>query len=188
MALTPAEKQRQYRERQKAKKEQERMEARGNIKEHVRKAPTPDQTWSIPTAPFTGFLKTDPEAQFFMSFMAETLGSFGANLNPPLGEGGDPQWHEYDWHTPNREELGRAERIAGGFLDIGCQLYEIINAYKLREIDKAIAELEASTPSTPEEHKQALARAVQLNKIRAQLNKKERRTIPAITVKGEDDL
>jgi hypothetical protein len=77
-----------------------------------------------------------------------------------------------------RGSIGHAEKAVSFLLDAATQLAAYINDYKKQEIDRAIADLEASGLSDPATRKQALAEIVRLTKMREQLNKGHRRTLP----------
>jgi hypothetical protein len=95
----------------------------------------------------------------------------------------DPEWKEED--GPNRGSIGRAERIVGLLLDAASALAGQINQYKTDEINARIAELEKADLSDPDVRKQALADIVTLTKIRDQLQKQVRWTLPQWKVRGD---
>lgn len=180
MALTPAEKQKRYRERR---------------KERAKSAP--DLT-PIKQDAFAALFKTIEEwpaakrlpddlgeIAHQLSFLGETLASIGYAL-PDFSKEYDPEWHEFGgWGTPDRGALGKAERMVGAFIDSAQALAEIINTFKLREIEAAKAEIAARDLSTPEAKRQAIADGVRLDKIERRLRKEYRRSFPAIDVKEE---
>ncbi|TCT12674.1 hypothetical protein EDC22_102359 [Tepidamorphus gemmatus] len=176
MALSPAEKQRRYRERQKVKMAEQAKQAR-----HVA-----DDTAPFLAVTFADFLRQDGEAQAnALPFIQETLGSVGLDSTDWEADE-DPEWHEYQWDgTTDRGLLGKAERMVGAFLDSARALSELINRYKLQEIDRALAEIERADLSDPEAKKQALADVVRLNALRKRLHKEVRYSFPATVVKGE---
>jgi hypothetical protein len=73
----------------------------------------------------------------------------------------------------------------GAFIDCARSLAEIINAFKLREIEAAKAEIAARDLTTPEAKRQALADAARLDRIERRLRKEVRHSFPAIDVKEE---
>ena len=96
----------------------------------------------------------------------------------------DPD-HDPQTDGPYRGSIGRAERMVGMFLDVASGLASTINDYKRREIDRAIANLEASDMTDPVGKKKALNEIVRLNKLRDQLDKQVRWTIPQWRLKGD---
>lgn len=163
MALTAAE--RQQRRRQ-------------NLKEARKTAP--DISAQFLSSSFSQFLEQEGLG---LSFIGETLDSVGLDTNTPLDADVDAGWRE-DWGTPNRGSLGRAERMVDGLIDIARTLAELINEFKVREIDAAIAKLESAKPTSKAAHKQALDDAVRLHAIRASLSKQVRHAFHQHTVKG----
>lgn len=114
------------------------------------------------------------------------LDAAGIVVNTPLDIDDDPYWQEASG-TPNRGAIGRAERMVDALVDSAKALAELINTYKLREIDRAIAELKARKPKTKAEHEKALADAVRLNAIRTELGKQVRHSFHQTAVKGDLD-
>jgi hypothetical protein len=161
--MTPAEKQKQYRQRlrQKAKTE-------------------PDLSASFPSSRFVSFLKgADIEQQ--LSFVDETLDSVGLRLDVPLSNDVDPEWRE-EWGTPNRGALGRSERMVDALIDVAKVLAELINTYKVRETETALAKLQSRRAGS---NQKLIADAVRLNAIRVRLSKQVRHSFHETTVKGE---
>lgn len=180
MALTPAEKQKRYRDRKKA---------------HAEKAA--DLTPVRPKAFATMIAEIDKwpadkrltddrsEIALALSFTNETLASVGFDV-PDFGKDDDPEWREFGgWNTPYRGSLGKAERMVGALVDSARSLAEIINAFKLREIEAAKTEIAARDLSTPEAKRQALADAARLDRIERRLRREVRHSFPAIDVKEE---
>lgn len=166
MALSPAERQRRHRERL---KEKERLAAdlvdrfvRGKFSEYLESRDCINSTREID----------------------ENLASVGMAPRVPLTVDDDPEWHEHDWHVPYRGSLGRAERMVGAMIDSAKVLAGLINGFKLREIDAAIAALEAAVPADAAARRQALADAVELQAIRARLLREVRHPFAQIHVKG----
>ena len=159
MALTPAEHQRRYRERLKAKKQA-----------------APDLSANVAKRSFVDFLKEDEEARFVLNFMGETLGSVGLDyLDFERDE--DPEW-DPDWGVPNTGALGKATRMVDAFIDCADHFADVINKFKLAEVDAAIAALQSGDKSS-------LAEAVRLSRVKARLQKEIRRSFKPVTVKGE---
>jgi len=81
--------------------------------------------------------------------------------------------------------LGKAEFVIATLLDAAVELAQWVNDYKLSEINARIEELEQADLSDPAAKKQALANIVTLTKIRDELSKSVRWTLPQWKVKGE---
>lgn len=80
--------------------------------------------------------------------------------------------------------LDRVTALAEVMMDNAREYCELINEYKLTEIDARIKEIEQADLSDPTVRKQALADVVKLNRIRARLDKEFRRSFREIDVKG----
>jgi hypothetical protein len=167
MALTPAQKQKRYRERLKARE---------------KKAPE---------------LTTDFLKQPFNEYLASTHGwedvwypldwaGIGPDALPAFDSDDDPE-HDPEADGPYRGSIGRAERLVGAFLDAATGLATIINRYKREQIEAAIARLEATDVADRRKRKQAIADIVRLNKIRDRLDKQVRWPLPEWKVKGSDE-
>lgn len=159
MVLTPAEKQRRYRERLKS-----------------RERSAPDLSADAVTRSFSQFIAEDGEAQFVMSFMDETLASIGLQ-RLDLQKDEDPEW-DPNWGTPNTGSLGKATRAVDAFIDCAAHLAEVINRFKLAEVDTALASLKTR-------NKNSLAEAVRLTRVKERLQREIRRSFKPTTVKGE---
>lgn len=170
MALSPAEKQRRYRERKK-----EALKA------------APDQTQSFLTTPFNEFIANDPVGWDNWDQVKTCLEWAGINPDgmPSFNADDDPEHLGEDIDGPVRGSIGRAERMVGLFMDAASHLASAINAYKRHELDRAIAEIEASDLSDPETRKHALKEIVRLNKLRDRLAKQVRWSFPEWKVKGD---
>lgn len=157
MAMTPAEKQKIYRERK---------------KEQVKKAP--DR--------LDGFLK-----QPFSEWMEDRWSDVIIDLDligvkeiiefPAAGDI-DPFWQEEWGEGPNRRSIGCAERMVGVFLDAAVQLAGSINAYKTDQVNARIAEIEAADLTAPADKSKALADITRLSKYRDELQKQVRWILP----------
>lgn len=120
-----------------------------------------------------------------LSFMDETLASVGFDL-PDFAKDHDPEWHDFGgWSAPDRGSLGKAERMVGAFIDCARSLAEIINAFKLREIEAARNGIAERDLSTPEAKREALADGARLDRIERRLRREVRQSFPAIEVKEE---
>jgi hypothetical protein len=84
-----------------------------------------------------------------------------------------------------KNSLGRAEVMVGVLLDIAMLTAAAINEYKLNEINARIAEIEAADLSYPTAKAKALADIVALQEIKARLDGKTfRRSFREFSVKG----
>ena len=166
MALTPAEKQRRYRER---------------LKKRERAAP--EVTTDFLRRPFSEYVAAHEHEYQDVWYPLEWAG-----IRPdaiPFFESDDDPDHDPTSDGPNRGSIGRAERMVGMLLDAAASLAGMINRYKREQIAAAIAELEAGDLTDPAIKKQALADLVRLNKIRDRLDKQVRWPLPEWKVKGE---
>lgn len=167
MALTPAEKQKRYRER---KREQERLAG--------------DPTDAIAKRSFSDFIQADLD-----SFQVNVLYQLEwAGINPdavPTFEKDDDPDHDPQTDGPYRGSIGRAERMVSMLMDAGRGLAYLIRDYKREEIDRAIAEIEQADMTDPAVKKKALADIVRLTKMRERLDKDARVPMPQYEVKGE---
>lgn len=161
---TPADYQREYRERKK-----ERLRLAG------------DPTDAITKVPFNEYLPEDGN----WSSVAYALEWAGINSDgiPQFETDDDPGYLEGD-SEPNRGSIGRAERMVGCLLDAATELAGIIARYKRKEIADRIHEIETGDLSDPATRKQALHDIVRLKKMLDQLDKQVRRTLPQWEVKG----
>ena len=170
MALSNAEKVRRYRERQKARRQEEL------------KQPTPPS--GLFKIPFFEFFPVDDQvgSQYCQSLEL-------AGVSPPLFEDDSgPEVTTLDDLRDGAEEtgvsnpfgsskgnsLGRAEVLVGCLLDAAADLAFQVNAYKKSEIRARIAELEAADLSDPEVKRDALARIVDLTRMLDDLDKQVR--------------
>lgn len=164
MALTPAEKQKRYRERLKEKA-----------------ANAPEATARYLKQPFFEFLAGDGNWNEVLTYLE------WAGINPdavPTFETDDDPEHDAEHDGPYRGSIGRAERLIGAFLDAATELAGIVNRYKCEQIDRAIGELERSDLADASKRKQALDQIVRLTKMREHLDKQVRRSLPQWEVKG----
>ncbi|MGR9237936.1 hypothetical protein ACU8OH_03820 [Rhizobium leguminosarum] len=168
MALTSAEKVRQYRKRQKDKAEAaERAEAPTTylrpFSEYRREADLP------------GF-----GSHFLM--LGKEWWDFDTDdgIKPLSLDGVDAADIE---RAPN--SLGKAELIIEVLLDVVSQLASDVRCYKQSELDTRITEIMSRDLSNPEENKAAFAEAKRLGKMRDQLDKQVRWTFPQWKATGE---
>lgn len=179
MALTPAEKQRRYRDRQRKKGDE------------ASKATTTSDVFRTPFwKAWNGYLESrcsDFEYHF------DEMG---------LGEEHTPQFQNDDGPEVYSEQvfpkeslhlifpdlsngsLRRAEVMVGSLIQAADILATAVNLYKEHEIKARMAEIEASDLSDPEAKKAALKEAARLQKILDQLDKQVRWTFPQWKVTG----
>lgn len=172
MAKTPAEYQRAYRERQKAKEDAKLKQAEGSH-------------WYI-TSDFQTFLNDHPDSDEFklpLDLMGLEAPEFvdgepktATNLSFDLEDKNDAQFYK---------AMGRADIFVGLLIESTTALARFVNEFKLKEIDSRIEEIEASELTDPTAKKQALKDIVRLNKMRDQLSKQVRITLPQWKVTGE---
>lgn len=174
MPLSNAEKVRRYRERQKAKKQQEL------------KQPTPPS--EIFKKPFFEFF---PVNEQLGSAYVQSLELAG--IDTPLFEddSGPEKSTLDDLSDPFEEDgfsnpfgdskgssLGKAEVIVSCLLDAASDLASLINEYKKAEISARIAELEAADLPDTEARREAFAKAAELTSMLADLDKTVRWPLP----------
>lgn len=172
MALSNAEKVRAYRERQKVK---EKAELKQPDKSH----------WYI-TGDFQTFLNQHPDSDEF-KLPLDLMG-----LEAPEFIDGEPKTATNLWFDPDNEDdaqyyeaMGRADVFVGLLIESTTALARFVNEFKLKEIDSRIKEIEAAELTDPKAKKQALKDIVRLNKMRDQLTKQVRITLPQWKVTGE---
>ncbi len=108
------------------------------------------------------------------------IGSAGI---PSFDTDDDPE-HNTETDGPYRGSIGRAERMVGCLLDAASQLASEISTYKKEQIDRALVAREQSDLTDPAAKKKALAESARLHKLRAQLDKQVRWTLPQWRVTG----
>jgi hypothetical protein len=168
MALTPAEKQRRYRERKKAEQKLAGDMTRPFLKEPFFVAAAKDPNWA------------GVEAN--LDLAGFELPTFQDDSGPKSFTGTFDEDGTYDNYSGS---IGRAEIMLGGLLDTVTELAGIINRYKRKEIADRIHEIETADLSDPEKRIQALADIVRLKKMLDQLDRQVRWGFPQWEVKGE---
>ncbi|MCE8523350.1 hypothetical protein KBY24_20080 [Ruegeria pomeroyi] len=166
MALTPAEKQKAYRER---KRQQKREQV--------------DAAHPVLKTPFSDWMRSDVCYSDFLTPF-EIIG-----LKPPLfeDERGPEEFMilgaiEDENPFPGAEgAVGRAEVIVDYLLDAVWSLTDALNRYKILEIEARLRELESSKTAG---RATAMKEAVRLNKMLDQLDKQVRRAFPQWKVTG----
>ncbi|WIJ24221.1 hypothetical protein [Devosia sp. RR2S18] len=169
MALSPAEKQRRYRERQAQAKKTERLTAGDSTADFLR-------------TPFFEYLSQDGNwmnVEMNFDIMGLEAPSFEDDSGPKSTTG-EIEETTYEGHAGS---IGRAEIMVGQLLDAATELAGIINRYKRLEIAQRIAELQAADLSDPQRKKQALADVVRLNSLLSRLERQVRWPLPEWSVK-----
>lgn len=170
MALTPAEKQRKYRERLR-KQEAKQSNALASVYQ----------------SPFHEFF--DHQGYDLDFELALAL----AGIVPPeFDDDRGPEAFVLNGATDDLDDpfngatgaLGRAEVMIGCLTDAAVALASLVNAYKRQEIKARLAEIEASDLSEPDVKKAALQQAARLQKMLDQLDKQVRWTFPQWKVTG----
>ncbi|TIL94641.1 MAG: hypothetical protein E5Y73_11055 [Mesorhizobium sp.] len=170
MVLTPAEKQKRYRERQKAAE----LAA-------AKATPTKPGYLKRPFSEFVG----DRHFSFDASFDA-----YGVHISGPNFLRTEIQTFKSEYH---RDEpvtaLERAVGILGACLDAADELSVLINQYKLEGVGKAIEEALQASANLPrgdvEALKASFAEIDRLKAIQTQLRAPTRFVFPSIQVKAE---
>lgn len=168
MAMTPAEKQRAYRERQTDKKKQDILVA--------------PELAGVFKAPFHEFWSNEPDLNLIFGYRLRVN-----NIEPPDFNVGDVASDEDDEDDPyfgSEASYRYAVEWFGHALSAMIVLAEGLNTYQTKEIKARIAEIEASDLSDTETKKAALKESARLNKILDQLDKQVRWTFPQWKVAG----
>lgn len=173
MALTPAEKQRAYRQRQKARTEAE-MKVGEDLQQVLRR-------------PFSEWVLADPNFPDF-----EMVLSLAGIPAPEFDDERGPEEFALNDVTVGMDEpfgtatgaIGRAEVIVGCLIDAASTLAQVINTYKREEIGRRIAELESENRATQEERAAAMHEAVKLHEMMGRLEKQVRRNFPQWKIAG----
>lgn len=176
MVLSPAEKQRHYRERQKAAKEAADRLAQEKID-------------TLFPATFHGFFNDHGDnTTFHMAFDAMGMDApeFTDNADPKSLSGeienieyGD---NPYQGYTGS---LGRAENMIEQLIDATVSLSGIVNDFKRDQITARLVEIEQADLADPAARKAAMGEVVRLNKLLERLSKPARWNFPQWKLKGE---
>lgn len=174
MAISNAEAQRRWRQRQKEKRAKEFKQAE-------------DLHWYV-KGDFENFLCTEDRNGGDYPIALEMLGF----EYQPFTDGSMPyEIPDYQLDPENPAEkgfftgIGRAEVSVVWLIEAAKALSASLNAFKLKEIDSRIKEIEAAELTDTAAKKQALKDIVRLNKMRDQLTKQVRITLPQWKVTGE---
>jgi hypothetical protein len=168
MALSPAEKQRRYRERKKENQKRAGDTTRPFLNEPFFVAAAKDPNWA------------GVEAN--LDLAGFEWPTFNDDSGPRSFTGTFDEDGTYDNYPGS---IGRAEIMLGGLLDTVTELAGIINRYKRKEITDRIHEIETSNLSRPDRRKQALIDIVRLKGMLDQLDKQVRWGFPQWKVTGD---
>lgn len=171
MALTPAEKQKAYRDREKAKAQSD-----------IRKGG--DAAADLFQTPFSVWAQNDNNIADLFNY--SSLAGFAL---PPFEDERDPEDYVLDREAhcdgdlfgDAKGALGRAEATIGILQDVALLVAQSVNDYKRAEITARLTELESSDTT---DRATAMQEAVKLNKMLDQLKKQVRRTFPQWKVTG----
>jgi hypothetical protein len=170
MAKTPAERVREYRERQ----------AEAAKAALLRTGPRP----SYFKRPFSEFVS----GKYFE--FDENLDAYGVRLlGTQLDEERQEFPTEHEWEQP-LTSLDRARGLMGVFLDAAKELAALINRYKLEEIERAIDEAHelganGIHPGNVDQLKEVFAEIERLKSIRTDLRRATRHTLLGVDAAGE---
>ncbi len=178
MALTPAEKQKRYRDRQRQKEEQASKEASTS---NVFRKPF----WQAWNEDLTAYAN-DFGYYFDEMGLAEHTPQFDTDEGPEAfsEEVYPKEWLADIFPDLSHGSLRRAEAMVGSLFQAADMLATAVNNYKRREIKARMDEIEASDLSAPEAKKAALKEATRLQKMLDQLDKQVRYTLPQWKVTG----
>lgn len=172
MAISNAEAQRRWRQRQKEKRHEDRKQSESSH-------------WYV-QGDFQSYLHDHPDWSEF-ELPLDLMG-----LPTPTFQDGTPETASgmvIDPDDPNNAALfkamGRADVFVGLLLEAATVLARRVNEFKLKEIGDRIQEIEAAEWKDPAAKKQALNDIVRLTKMQDQLSKQVRITLPQWKVTGE---
>lgn len=172
MAMTPAERKRQQREREKKEAELDRRSGGDAAAELFI---TPFSEWAERTDSLSDLIQYTALAGFEL---------------PMFDNEDDPESFVIDRELFGDEPLfenakgalGRAEVTIGVLQDAALLLAEAVNRYKAEQIRARLSELEVSTEM---DRSAAMKEAVHLNKMLEQLDKQVRRNFPQWKIQGD---
>lgn len=169
MAMTPAEKQKAYRERKKAEEQS-----------------LGDATYSVLKEPFFSWLERTEAYGDWSAAEAEL--NLAALEMPPFEDDGGPRPSDdafgddiAEYYRGYSGSIGRAEAMVDQLIGAASCIAAAINNYKREEIEARLSEVEASTKMDKAE---AMQEAVRLTKMLDQLKKQARRSFPQWKVAG----
>lgn len=164
MVKTPAEYQRDYRDRKRRALEARQEATRSFLKQ-----------------PFFKFFKDDPDASNF-EMSLDVAGIHPHQFEDdrdPKSATGEIEKGGYDDYVDNAGSIGRAEIMVANLLDAATQLAGIINRYKLSEIKREEDRLHRlADQATPEGRHEIVNKLTKLNRIAGLLDREVRRSLP----------
>ena len=176
MVLSPAEKQRHYRERQKAAKETADRLAQEKID-------------TLFPATFHEFFNDHGDkATFLLAFdaMGVDAPEFTDNAGPKSVSGQiEIDNAEFGVNLGYTGSLGRAESMIEQLIDATVSLSGIVNDFKRELITARLTEIEHADLADPATRKAAMGEVVRLNKLLERLSKPARWNFPQWKLKGE---
>lgn len=196
MALTPSERTKRWRERQKAERETVVLAAKEKLRADYQTSFDAYYWDHGESSNFDLYLAlAGYEAPDFSDGMgpeAHALPDAIEGIDDPFGyiwsaeekqrRGGKVPFEEF--RNPSAGALERAEVLIGCFSDAAQSLAQIVSDYKQGEIKARIAEVETSDLSDAATRKAAMAEIVRLNKVLDQLGKRVRYSLPQWKVEG----
>lgn len=169
MVKSPAERSREFRERQKARA-REQVTAVSETPTYLRRS-------------FADFIAGKSP------LLDENLDAFGVHI---AGTGFDQEVQEFESQHVRDEPLNslqRATALVSVFIEAAGELATLINQYKLDEIERAIDDAVEASANLPRGDVDALKASFveidRLKAIRTELRTPKRFTFPAVTAKGE---
>ena len=170
MALSNVEKQRRYRERQRAKRDEELKTADEAFGHSVNRMPF-----------FTSFQRNGNLSDFHLYFDIMNIDApdFVDDSGPKsmfgiveeASDDGDP-------YNGANGSLGRAEIMVGCLLDAATTLADMVRQHKLDEIDARIKDVEQELANDPSAAQVSSVRLAELAKMRTDLQRNIRWTVP----------
>ena len=178
MALTNAEKVRAHRERKKVADDLGQKKSQAHLLRDIFKAPFFEFGQNA--------LENESFDQYFDMIGLEAP-DFVDDSGPQSRLGQletslDPDWRLW---PEDARSLDRAEVMVGQLLDAASAMARVVNAFKIREIDARIAEIQPADLADPERKKAAIKKMVLLTKLRGQLEKDIRWPIKQWQVKAD---
>lgn len=133
---------------------------------------------------FSDFVSERPDLEMY-----ENLDAFGAEIS---GDALSTEIQEFEtqkeWEPP-LTSLQRAIGLVDVFIDAAKELSQLVNAYKLKEVERAIEEAEIRSANLPrgdvEAVKASFAEIKKLEAIQSELQRPTRHTFQSIRSKSE---
>lgn len=178
MVFTNAEKVKAHRERKRVADELGQKKPQAHLLGEIFKAPFFEYGQNA--------LENESFDQFF-HMMGLEAPDFIDDTGPKSREGtlefsSDPDWRLW---PKDARSLDRAEVMVGQLLDAASAMARVVNAFKIREIDARITEIQPSDLANLETKKAAIKKIVLLTKLRGQLEKDIRWPIKQWQVKAD---